>query len=282
MPSRRAYLASLATAGFAGCVGDRSGSATEASTDTNSATATTAPGTASRLAVAVEAAAVQYAYRHLENVDWNAVRPADGQFVFVTVDAREVDPVPDREMFTLAAADEFHDPIEIEQRYPVDLDVPGEPYMPTEGADPRGWLVFDVPARLDTAPSLRLERDTEPWEWKLDTEKATTPPPEWDWTASAPETVAPDETFDITVSAENVGDGPATFRGAVNFSYPLYRPKGFDIPLDPGRSGEATVSASSEDADPERELEYGLRTPAGKSNLTVTVEAESTPTESAN
>lgn len=282
MPSRRAYLATLAAAGLAGCIEGAPGSAPESPTETDSPTATTAPDTGSHPEVAVEAAAVQYAYRHIENVDWNAIRPADGQFVFVTVDAREADPVPGRDAFTLAAAGEFYDPVEIEQRYPVDLDVPGEPYMPHEDAEPRGWFVFDVPAQLDTAPSLRLERDTGPLEWELDTEKATAPPPEWDWTASAPETVAPEETFDITVSAENVGDGPGTFRGAVNFSYPLYRPKGFDIPLEPGASGEATISASSEGAESGRELEYGLRTPAGKSELTVTVAAESTDSEGAN
>ena len=100
----------------------------------------------------IEAAAVQYASRHIENVDWNAIRVADGQFVFVTVDAGEVESVPGREAFALVAGDERDDPLAIEQRYPVDLDVPGEPYV-VEGADadPRGWLVFDVPARLDAA-----------------------------------------------------------------------------------------------------------------------------------
>jgi hypothetical protein len=231
--------------------------------------------------VTIEAAAVQYSHRHIQNVDWNAIRPADGQFVFVTVDASEAGPVPDRGAFTLVTADGTFDPVEVHSHNPVGLDVPGGPYAP-DRADPgpRGWFAFDAPAQLATAPSLRLERDTDSWEWELDTEKATAPPPEWEWTASAPDTVPPDETFDVTVTAENVGDGPGTFRGAVNFSHPLYRPKAFDIVLDPGRSGEATVSASSEDADPGTELEYGVRTPAGKSTVTVAVEHESSSTES--
>jgi hypothetical protein len=141
--------------------------------------------------------------------------------------------------------------------------------------------VFDVPARLAAAPSLRLERDTGSWAWGVDAETATTPPPAWEWAASAPETVAPDETFEITVTAANVGDGPGTFRGAVNFSYPLYRPKGFDIALAPGESGEATVSASSRDADPGTGLEYGVRTPAGESTVAVAVATESNSTEGA-
>ena len=275
MPSRRAYLATLAAVGLAGCVGDSPGSAT--------GTATATPGTSSRPAVTIETAAVQYSYRHIENVDWNAIRPADGQFVFVTVNAGEVEPVPGREAFGLATDDDVHGPAEIEQQYPVGLDVPGGPYVPErEDSEHRGWLVFDVPAQLDTAPSLRLERETGSWEWELDVEKATTPPPAWEWTASASETVTPDETFDIAVSAENVGDGPGTFRGAVNFSYPMYRPKGFDIVLDPGGSGEATVSASSRDADPGTELEYGVRTPEGESTVAVTVETESSSSESTN
>ncbi len=97
-----------------------------------------------------------------------------------------------------------------------------------------------------------------------------------------PDTVAPDETFDITVSAENVGGGPGTFRGAVNFSYPLYRPKGFHIELEPGASGEATVSASSKDTEPGTELRYGVRTPAGRSAVAVAVETGSPSTERAN
>ncbi len=265
MPSRRAYLATLTTLGLAGCLGHSPGSTTESTTNT-------ASDTASRPALTIEATAVQYAYRHIQNVDWNAIRTADGQFVFVTVDARDADPTPGRDAFTLVAAAETFNPIVIEHTYPVDLDVPKGSYRPDqEDADPRGWLLFDVPTHLDTEPSLRLERDTDSWEWALDTEKATTPPPAWEWTVSAPETVAPNETFEITVSAENVGDGLGTFRGAVNFSYPLYRPKGFDIVLTPGESGEATVSASSEDADPGRELDYGVRTPTEESGVSVTV-----------
>jgi hypothetical protein len=271
MPSRRGYPAVLAAAGLAGCVGDPPGSANGSPTDTD----TTTPGTPSRPGATVEAAAVQYAYRHVENVDWNAIRPADGQFVLVAVDAGGAEPVPDRGVFSLVAGDEAHDPADTEGSCPVDLDVPGELYAPGRAnADPREWLVFDVPARLDAAPSLRPGRDTGSREWDLDAERATAPPPARDWAASAPETVAPGETFDSTVSAENVGDGPGTFRGAVNFSHPICRPEGFDVALGPGESGEATVPASSEEADPGTELGYGVRTPAGESTVTVTVAPE--------
>jgi hypothetical protein len=279
MPSRRAYLATLSAVALAGCIGDSPGSGTDSSPGSGT---DSSMDTASRPDITIEAAAVQYAYRHIYQVDWNAIRPADGQFVFVTVDARDADLSPDREAFTLAADDEVYDPVEIQNRYPVDLDVPGEPYKPTEDAEPRGWLVFEVPATLDSAPSIRLERGGDSWGWDLDTAKATAPPPAWEWSVDVPETVTPDSTFDITVTAENVGDGPGTFRGAVNFSYPLYQPKGFDISLAAGESGEATVSASSKNAEPGKELEYRIRTPAGKSKVSVTVESEATATESTN
>ncbi|MFC7059306.1 hypothetical protein [Halovenus salina] len=270
MPSRRAYLVTL-VAGVAGCAGnsaDTDSSPTAASDTTPTETPTPHP------AVSVEASAVQYSYRHIEQVDWNGIQPADGQFVFVAVDASEAESAPERTAFSLVTADGSHRPIETENRQPLDLDV-------SEGLDTQmdtqSWelLTFEVPARLDTTPSLRLERGADSWEWRLDTEKATAPPPAWEWSASAPETVAPDETFDITIAAENVGDGPGTFRGAVNFSYPTYRPKGFDIVPDADESGETTVSASAEGAEPGTTLEYGVRTPAGRSTVTVTVEDES-------
>ncbi|MFW5934793.1 MAG: hypothetical protein ACOCQL_02960 [Halolamina sp.] len=105
MPSRRAYLATLAAAGLAGCVDDAPG------TESDSPTATTAPGTPSASGVTVEAAAVQYSYRHIENVDWNGIQPADGQFVFVTIDVRPAATPPDRGAFSLAADGEQCAPI---------------------------------------------------------------------------------------------------------------------------------------------------------------------------
>lgn len=96
-----------------------------------------------------------------------------------------------------------------------------------------------MPAQLDTEPSLRLETDAGSWEWGLDTEKATAPPPAWEWSATVPDTIAPGETVDSTVTAANVGDGPGTFRGAVNYRSP-YGSNVFEIPLESGESGKTT------------------------------------------
>lgn len=268
MPSRRSYLATLAAAGFAGCIGDTPGTGTE------SPTATTAPGTVAP-DVIVEAAAVQYSYRHIEQVDWNGIQPADGQFVFVTVNAGPADSPPARSAFTLVADGEEYGPADIADRMAVDLKLSGNAYTPErEGAEPRGWLVFETPAELDAAPTLRLDRDPAPTEWTLDADLATSPPPAWEWRVDAPETVAPDETFEIAVTAENVGDGPGTFRGAVNFSYPTYIPKGVDIALDAGQSGTESVEASAEGAEDGQEIDYGIRTPVGESAVAVSVETE--------
>lgn len=277
MPSRRSYLATLAAAGLAGCIGESPGTSTDS--PTASPTATTAPGTAPRPDVSVEAAAVQYSYRHIEQVDWNGIHSADGQFVFVTVDSREADTTRARSAFTLVADGEQYDPVELGHPYVVTLDVPGNAYEPDDDPEARGWLAFETPAQLGEEPVLRLDRDPAPATWELDVPTATAAPPAWDWQASVPDTVEPESTFDITITAENVGDGPETFRGAVNFSYPMYMPKAFDLPLDPGESGTATVEASIEDADSGTEIEYGVRTPAGESTVAVTVEGESaTPT----
>lgn len=279
MPSRRAYLASLAAAGLAGCLGNPS----DSKTDSPTGTATAEPGTPTGPEVTIKAATVQYSFREIEAVDWNAIRTADGQFVFVTIDASEVDPIPHRNAFSLVADGDLHDPIRFEQTFLPELrDVLGGLYK-SEQADgePRGWLGFEVPAQLDTEPSLRLENDAGSWEWELDTEKATVPPPSWEWTVSAPESVAVSEPFEITIAAENVGDGPGTFRGAVNFSYP-YMARGFDMgPLSPGEEGEATVSTSAEHTPPDTR-DYQVRTPAGRSEVSVSVESESTTTESDN
>lgn len=271
MPSRRAYLATLAAAGLAGCIGEIPG-ANESPSD--SPTATTAPGTAARPDVTVGAAAVQYSYRHIEQVDWNGIQRADGQFVFVTVDAREADSPPGPEAFSLVADEEAYEPTELEHSMPVTVDVPGRAYsVGDEHSEDRGWLAFETPAELAAAPSLRMERDSVPATWELDTEKATAPPPAWEWSADAPATVAPESTFEISVTAENVGDGSGTFRGAVNFSYPMYMPKPVEITLAPGASGIDTVPAEVRDAEDGKEIEYGVRTPTGETTVSVTVDA---------
>ena len=51
---------------------------------------------------------------HIQNVDWNAIRPADGQFVFVSMDASATDPSPSQDAFTLVAAGELYAPILID------------------------------------------------------------------------------------------------------------------------------------------------------------------------
>jgi hypothetical protein len=281
MVSRRSYLTTLAVVGLAGCVGNPSGSAIKSSSET----ATTPSSTPSRPELTIEAAAVQYSYRYGYNADEVRIRVPDGQFVMVTVDASEVEQAIDREAFSLVTSEEQYDEITIDYEYPQGLDVPGDLYMDKrEGIEtkPRGWIAFDVPAQLDREPSLRVETDTGSWEWELDTGRATAPPPAWDWTASAPETVTVGEPVDITVTVENTGDGHGKFRGAVQYSFPLYAFKSFDNVLDPGESGESVVSIRTDNADPGDVLTYVVRTPTGTSEVSVAVESgqSSTSTES--
>ena len=273
MPSRRAYLASLPglVAGTAGCV-DQSGQAGGDDEPNN---------TESRPDITVEAAAVQYAYRHVSNVDWNDITVADGQFVFVTVDARDASEASLVDEFQLFVGEQEYPPKSFENWPPHDPDVPGERYDPSQEHSPtrRGWLCFPTPETLSEQPSLQLTTDDGRWRWPLDAPKATSPPPAWEWTVETPETVAPGDLFDIEIAAENVGDGPGVFRGAVNFSFPMYMPEGFDIPLAAGESGTGTVEATAEGAQSGTPLVYDIRTPAGDTEVQVEVE-ETTTTDS--
>ena len=200
------------------------------------------------------------------------------------MDATEVEPVIERDAFSLVTSEGQHDQIGIARyEYSQGFDFPGVLYMSDgDGTDvePRGWIAFDVPAQLDREPSLRLETDTSSWEWELDTGKATAPPPAWEWTASAPEAVTPGEPVDITVTAENVGEGPGTFRGAVQFSFPLYSFRTFDNVLGPGESGESVVSIRTDNANPGDDLTYVVRTPTGTSEVSVAVESRSSTSTS--
>lgn len=269
MPSRRSYLGSLTglVVGTAGCT-TRSGQ----SRDTESPTA----ATPERPDITVETAAVQYSYRHVHQVDWNDVAVASDQFVFVGVDAPDGSGVYLADEFRLLADGERYLPKQFDRHTPVDTVVEGEQYEPGAEYGPRreGWLCFETPSPLDSQPTLLLETEDGRWEWAVEAPRATLPAPEWEWDADAPDTVAPGEEFALEVTAENVGGGPGVFRGAVNFSHPSYRPKGFEIPLDADESGRTTVPATAEHTEPGEELTYRFVTAAGETKLTVTVEGE--------
>ncbi|WP_336023063.1 hypothetical protein [Halobellus salinisoli] len=264
MPSRRGYLATLAAAGLAGCVGSL-------------------PGTSPRPAMTIEAATVQHSYHRIVNVDSIGVRSADGQFVFVAVDTNEVDPLPSREDFSLVADGERYDHQAVDH-IPTDTGMPTRREYPIKPeyveAEPRGWLLFDVPAPLNTAPSLRLQGDNGSWQWDLDLESATAPPPAWEWTMTAPETITYGEDFYVTVTGENVGKGLGTFRGSVVFSSPTPTSRKFEIVLQPGESADETMSASIESAKPGVDISYDVRTSAGESGGVISVADESSSTES--
>lgn len=305
MPSRRSYLGSLAAAGgLAGCLGGDAppgaGNGSPVGTDTGSPTGTDSSSTTRSAngsdesdasdagfdasSLSVYDAAVQYSYRSIVQVDWNDVTAADGQFVFVGVDAEGTGDAPARAAFTLGVGDDAYEPIAFERHPPYDPEVDGVQYAPDDEYDPqeRGWLCFETPARLRDPLELRVDRGgTEPvWEVPA-TDLASAPPPEWEFEATALGTVAPDERFDLDLRATNVGTGPGVFRGAVNFSYPLYRPEGFDVELVPGESGSATVEATSEGADSGQTLSYGIRTPLGRREVSVDVATATDPASTA-
>lgn len=288
MPSRRSYLTTISglAVGVAGCVsrGDDPASPNSdpampgaSPTGTGGSPSTDTGAGFDISEVEVYDAAVQHSFRHVVQVDWNGVHAVSGeQFVFVGVDARAGSPAPSRFAFSLVCGDETFSPTGFDHD-PYDPPVDGHPYTTNDEYDQwlRGWLAFVVPAPLDSRPTLRLEHEESEREWRLtDAERATAPPPAWAFDVDAPGSVAPDESFALENTASNVGDGPGVFRGAVNFTFPSYRPEAFDVELDPGESGIATVDATSEGAEPGRSIRYDLRTPLGARDVTVAVEAE--------
>lgn len=297
MPSRRSYLTTVSAlaAGLAGCVGDAGTGSDPAATETISRTASDSPtatepspsstGAAAAAGfdpatVVVYGAAVQHSIRHISNVDWNGIHTVEGkQFVFVGVDATEADRAPDRTAFSLAADGEAIAATDLAQsgHQPYDPAIGGRPYDPRSeyDANRRGWLCFVAPTALDAPPRLRVgDGDAATEREPTGVDAAAAPPPAWEFSASAPESVAPEETFDLEMVATNVGDGAGVFRGAVNFSFPYYYPKGFDVVLEPGESGSTTVRATSEGAKGGDVLEYGVRTPVGRREMRVAVDGD--------
>lgn len=285
MPSRRAYLGTLAAVGIAGCTDTQPSDDPTDNRETDSNPTGSSPTDSSPTPLQSPEspglefvdASVAYSVRHILYTDHNGVYTADGkQFVVVTVDDSG-GPAHSLSEFSLVADGESHSPTTFQGGEPHSFDSSKRAYR--SGSDAyrtgrKGWFCFVVPDQLEAIPTLRLDGEDGKWEWTPDDlERATMPPPGWEWTASAPETVPPNSTFEIEFSATNVGDGPGQFRAAVNFSNLYYQTRTVGISLAPGESGTATVEAES--GEPGELFTYGVRTAAGNTDLEVTIESES-------
>jgi len=273
MPSRRAYLASLPALAIAGCTG-RPGTQAEgtAASPTATATASSESPTPAGAGVEIRDTTVAFSIRYVRNYDHNGVYTVEGhQFVFLSLDDTE-EPHHPLSAFSLIADGDPYPATTFEGDEPHALGANEPVYEydnPFERGD-TGWVCFVVPANLGGPPELRIEHGDGASRLAVpNAERATQPAPEWEFTASAPETVPPRDTFDIEITAENVGDGPGVFRGAVNFENISAHTEIFERSLAPGESGTATVQAESGDAG--QTFSYDVVTAGGDAKVTVEI-----------
>lgn len=268
MPSRRAYLASLPALTVAGCTG-RSGTPSEETAQSPTSAESPSPDGAG---VEIRDTTVEFSVRYVRNYDHNGVYAVEGrQFVFVSLDDTE-EPHRSLSTFSLIADGDPYPATTFEGDEPHALGANEPAYEydnPFERGD-TGWVCFVVPANLDAPPELRVEHDAGASRLPVpDAERATQPPPEWEFTANAPETVSAHSTFDIEITAENVGEGPGIFRGAVNFENISAHTETFELSLAPGESGSTAVQAESGRGG--QTFSYDVETAGGDAEVTVDI-----------
>lgn len=254
MPSRRRVLraGSVAAAlALAGC----SSRTTTGTPPTDSPTPTPAPSpsptpsptpTPDRLAfggvydstdgdtVTATDARVQSSVRRLDNVDHNAIEAGPYWYLFITVEAMPDGPLP--RDFRFRTADGRYDPLAVrdERRREQIEFVNGEAYRGAGGTTD-GWLLFEVPYD-DPAEDARLALDgAATWTVPDATvRRLRADPPDFEVRGiETPERPPADEPFDVRLTVAN-GGGSGTFRGAFNYTAPLYAPQGIVRQIDAG------------------------------------------------
>ncbi|MFB6177206.1 MAG: hypothetical protein ABEI99_08720 [Halobaculum sp.] len=208
------------------------------------------------------AARVQSAVRRLQNVDHNAVDAGVVWYSFVTVD-RELGS-PDPTAFRLHTTASQYEPLaargERHRRHQLSF-VNGEAYG-TDGAR-RGWLLFSVPYR-DPVRDAVLTRGEHAWRLPTETvERLRATPPRFTVRdIVTPESPSPNEPFDVRLRIANDG-GPGTFRGAFNYTAPLYYPQGFTAEFAGGENRTVPVTVTIHTDTGATELAAWLASPDG-------------------
>jgi hypothetical protein len=246
--NRRRFLAlsALGTAAVAGCSSRTDGTGTDGTATPTPDPTTTDDGTASNgvASVTVSDVTIQDSMRYMTAPDALGVSaPEDEQFVLVTLapaDGATGKP-PARSTFSLALDGERYAPLESFEGMPL-YEVRVSPYPWKAGDDdPTGWLLFRVPAELDAeSAAVKLSTDGRSESWPLTVDQLTTltaPPPSFALSEfSFPDSGHPDTPVEYSFTVTNEGDGPGTFRAALNFSGTLYGASTIDVSLSAGET----------------------------------------------
>ena len=282
MPSRRRFLHFGGAAGIvalAGCSGLANDAPTETVTPSDPTTGSSTPPPA-RLSfgeaydpqdgdrVKLTDPRVQSSVRRVQNVDHNAVEAGPHWYLFVTVDAMAGGPYAGD--FQLRTADGTYDPLTVRDDY-----VEGGAYR-GGGDEWSGWLLFEVPYD-DPAEDVRLALDGAV-AWTLPdatVERLRAEPPRFSVrSVEPPERPPADDPFDVDLTVANDG-GRGTFRGAFNYTAPLYVPQGISRAFDAGeeRTFAVTVDVHTRvsGAEPGDEVAARLVSPGGDAEWSVTL-----------
>lgn len=290
MPSRRAYLASVATGltAVAGCTTGpgtpgSGGSTPPSSTSTDTATERTlgdtheGDGYTVTLTDAVARKSVLAYYA--PDAFGVETAPEGERFAFVGVET--TGDAPPVEAFRFRAGSETFAPAHVSRDVRRDfapvMEGPYDPDAPS--SDGKGWVAFAVPARLEA--SLGVGVDDAAWAIP---ESVAAPfrdsVPEFELGAvSVPSVVDDDEPIPVAVEFENVGDGDGTLRGALNHYGPLHGASAFRLDVSAGGTAtwETTIDYHLADDVNTDTVNFEVASTAGDVSREVTIRGGGTP-----
>lgn len=286
MPSRRRFLhvGGAGIVALAGC----SDLTNDAPTDTvTPGDPTSGSSTPARLSfgeaydpqdgdtVKLTEACIQSSVRRVQNVDHNAVEAGPHWYLFVTVDAAAGGPPASD--FKLHTADRTYDPLAVRDSYvrqQVEY-VEGDAYR-GGGDEWGGWILFAVPYD-DSPEEPRLALDGAV-AWTLPdatVERLQAEPPRFSVrSVEPPERPPADDPFDVDLTVANDG-GRGTFRGAFNYTAPLYVPQGIFRAFDAGEErtfvASVDVHTSGSGSEPGDEVAARIVAPSDDAEWSVTL-----------
>ncbi|RDI70521.1 hypothetical protein [Halopelagius longus] len=266
-------LCGAVLASLAGCATRSDSTSKSSETPTDEATTDETPTTETNVALRrVEVTPAVVSPNSPDSIGTFGER--DEQFVIITLS--DNGPFPEKGEFALTAGEATYDPAADDENTNFENGI----WDYGEYQDvPENVLVFSVPKPLD-AESVELSwPDGSESLGESALEALNRPPTEFSVELSAPDSVTGGEQATVTVTAENVGDAPGTFVGALNRQGPLvaHTPvESVSLELDAGETKEWThrfrSKAYYDVEDPEATFSLARR--GERLSATIAVDAE--------